>query len=181
MFKTVTNLFNSDNAKWLFVAIVLCIVAYSLLNYSNGKGTVLDTMSTGGVKPTSSLGNEVFDSNKPSNYDRPESIAPMEVQSGSDYKQVNTAAPQDLLPADKNSEFATLNPVGSNSGGNLPQDMLSAGSMIGIDTIGQTLKNPNLQLRSEPAIPKQQVGPWNNSTFEPDLARVPLELGCSSA
>ena len=38
MFKTFTNLFKSDNAKWLFVAIVLCIVAYSLLNYSNGKG-----------------------------------------------------------------------------------------------------------------------------------------------
>ena len=144
MFKTVTNLFNSDNAKWLFVAIVLCIVAYSLLNYSNGKGLVMDGMSTGAI-PSSSLGNEVFESNKPSNYDRPESIAPMEVQSGSDYKQVSTAAPQDLLPADKNSEFATLNPVNSNAGSNLPQDLLQAGSMIGVDTIGQTLKNPNLQ------------------------------------
>ena len=178
MFKTFTNLFKSDNAKWLFVAIVLCIVAYSLLNYSNGKGIVMDAMSTGTVQPSSSLGNEVFDTNKPSNYDTPQALAPTEVQSGSDYKQVSTAAPQDLLPADKNSEFATLNPVSSNSGSNLPQDLLQAGSMIGVDTIGQTLKNPNLQLRSEPAIPKQQVGPWNNSTVEPDLARVPLELGC---
>ena len=70
-----------------------------------------------------------------------------------------------------------MNPV-STGASNLPQDLLQAGSMIGVDTVGQTLKNPNLQLRSEPAIPKQQVGPWNNSTVEPDLSRVPLELGC---
>ena len=122
MFKTFTNFFKSDNAKWLFVAIVLCIVAYSLLNYSSSKGSVLDAMSTGTVQPTSSLGNEVFDTNKPSNYDQPEALVPSDVQSGSDYKQVNTAAPQDLLPADKNSDFATLNPV-STGLSNLPQDL----------------------------------------------------------
>jgi len=177
MFKSFTDFFKSDNAKWLFVAIVLCIVAYSLLNYSNGKGTVLDAMSTGSVQPSSSLGNAVFDTNKPSNYDKPQSLVPSDVNTGSNYKQVSVAAPQDLLPADKNSQFATLNPV-STGASNLPQDLLQAGSMIGIDTVGQTLKNPNLQLRSEPAIPKRQVGPWNNSTYEPDLSRVPLELGC---
>jgi hypothetical protein len=58
-------------------------------------------------------------------------------------------------------------------------DLLQAGSLIGLDTIGQTLKNANLQLRSDPIIVKQSVGPWNNSTYEPDLGRVPLELGCA--
>jgi len=42
------------------------------------------------------------------------------------------------------------------------------------------MKNANLQLRSDPTIAKQNVGPWNNSTYEPDLARVPLELGCGA-
>ena len=168
MFKTFTNFLKSDNAKWVFVAIVLCIVAYSLLNYSNGKGLVMDGMSTS-VRPSSSTGNDVF-------YDQPQASVPSDIQTGSDYKQVDTASPQDLLPTDKNSEFAKLNPV--NAGQSEMPDLLQAGSLIGVDTIGQTLKNPNLQLRSEPAIPKQQVGPWNNSTFEPDLSRVPLELGC---
>jgi hypothetical protein len=59
-------------------------------------------------------------------------------------------------------------------------DLLQAGSLIGLDTIGQTLKNPNLQLRSDPIIVKQNVGPWNNSTYEADLGRVPLELGCGA-
>jgi hypothetical protein len=56
-------------------------------------------------------------------------------------------------------------------------DLLQAGYHIGLDTIGQTLRNANQQLRSDPIIPVQQVGPWNQSTIEPDLGRVPLEIG----
>ena len=176
MFKTLTNFVKSDNAKWVFVAIVIAIIGYSLMNYSKGKGLVLDSMTTAGsVKPRESTGNEVFESSKPASYDKPETLP----SSTSEYKSVDTAAPQDLLPVDKNSEFAKLNPV-TNGKQDLP-DLLQAGSLIGVDTIGQTLKNPNLQLRSDPSIEKKNVGPWNNSTFEPDLARVPLELGCSSA
>jgi hypothetical protein len=176
MFKTLTNFVKSDNAKWVFVAIVVAIIAYSMMNYSKTKGMVLDNMTTAGsVKPSKSTGNEVFESSKPASYDQNESIS----DSTLDYKTVDTAAPQDLLPVDKNSEFAQLNPVSSGKQ-DLP-DLLQAGSLIGVDTIGQTLKNANLQLRSDPTIQKKNVGPWNNSTFEPDLARVPLELGCSSA
>jgi hypothetical protein len=64
-----------------------------------------------------------------------------------------------------------------NQGSMLNGDMLQAGHHIGLDTIGQTLKNPNLQLRSDPIIPKQDVGPWNQSTYEPDYGRSPLEVG----
>lgn len=176
MFKTLTNFVKSDNAKWIFVAIVVAIIIYSMMNYSKTKGMVLDNMTTAGsVQPSKSTGNEVFDSSKPASYDQPESVS----GSTSEYKSVDTAAPQDLLPVDKNSEFAKLNPISSGKQ-DLP-DLLQAGSLIGIDTIGQTLKNANLQLRSDPTIQKKNVGPWNNSTFEPDLARVPLELGCSTA
>jgi hypothetical protein len=56
-------------------------------------------------------------------------------------------------------------------------DLLQAGYHIGLDTIGQTLRNANQQLRSDPIIPVQQVGPWNQTTMEPDLGRVPLEIG----
>ena len=56
--------------------------------------------------------------------------------------------------------------------------MLEAASMIGINTVGNSLRNANLQIRSEPANPRADVGPWMNSTIEPDLMRVPLELGC---
>ena len=87
----------------------------------------------------------------------------------------NIQNPAELLPKDSNSQWAQLNPVGK---GNLADiNLLKAGYHIGIDTIGQTLRNANLQIRSEPPNPQINVGPWNLSTIEPDFMRPPLELG----
>lgn len=84
--------------------------------------------------------------------------------------------PAGLLPKDENSEWARLNPSGN---GSLEKvNLLKSGHHIGIDTVGNSLRNANLQVRSEPANPQLSVGPWNNTTIQPDLMRVPLELGC---
>jgi hypothetical protein len=88
------------------------------------------------------------------------------------------ANPSDLLPRDTNNQWGSLNPAGS--GDLLGQNLLSATFLTGIDTIGNTMKNANLQIRSEPPNPQLNVGPWNQSTFAPDLMRTPLELGSSS-
>ena len=83
--------------------------------------------------------------------------------------------PSSLLPKDVNNEWARLNPTGQ---GNLDNvNLLKAGYHLGIDRVNQTLRNANLQLRSEPPNPKLNVGPWMNTTIEPDLTRVPLEIG----
>ena len=39
---------------------------------------------------------------------------------------------------------------------------------LGVDTIGQSKKNANQDLRVAPLCPKFGVGPWNGSTIEPD-------------
>ena len=58
-------------------------------------------------------------------------------------------------------------------------NLLSAGANYGINTVGSSLRNPNLQLRSEPIIPKTNTGPWNNTTIEADTYRRALEIdGC---
>ena len=88
------------------------------------------------------------------------------------------ANPSDLLPRDTNNQWGSLNPSGS--GDLLGQNLLSATFLTGIDTIGNTMKNANLQLRSEPPNPQLNVGPWNQSTFAPDLMRTPLELGAGA-
>jgi hypothetical protein len=88
------------------------------------------------------------------------------------------ANPSDLLPRDTNNQWGSLNPAGS--GDLLGQNLLSATFLTGIDTIGNTMKNANLQIRSEPPNPQLNVGPWNQSTFAPDLMRTPLELGSGS-
>ena len=83
--------------------------------------------------------------------------------------------PADLLPKDNNSQWAQLNPAGKGDLANI--NLLKAGYHIGIDTVGQTLRNANLQIRSEPPNPQINVGPWNLSSIEPDVMRVPLQLG----
>ena len=87
-----------------------------------------------------------------------------------------TNKPEDLLPNDQNSEWARLNP---RAGGNFGDvSLLKAGFHAGIYTVGGSLRNANLQVRSEPPNPTSVVSPWMNTTIEPDLMRVPLEIGC---
>tara|TARA_R110002074_G_C12463161_1_gene659572 strand:+ start:472 stop:1062 length:591 start_codon:yes stop_codon:yes gene_type:complete len=87
--------------------------------------------------------------------------------------------PKELLPKNSNdNNWAAANPRGVGELSNI--SLLKAGHHAGIDTVGGTLRNANLQVRSEPPNPKSQVSPWSNSTIEPDLMRVPLELGCGS-
>ena len=86
--------------------------------------------------------------------------------------------PSELLPRDNNSEFSKLNPMGSGDLKNV--SLLKAGHHIGINTVGQSLRNANLQLRSEPANPQLNVGPWNQTTISPDMQRRPLEIGCGN-
>ena len=81
--------------------------------------------------------------------------------------------PMELLPSDPNSQWAQVNPQGA--GDIQGKNFLSAGALIGINTIGQSLRNANLQLRAEPPCPQQKVSPWMQSTIEPDLGRRPLE------
>ena len=107
-------------------------------------------------------------------------VDPMTGQSGAPpagAANLPVANPSDLLPRDTNNQWGSLNPAGS--GDLLGQNLLSATFLTGIDTIGNTMKNANLQIRSEPPNPQLNVGPWNQSTFAPDLMRTPLELGCT--
>ena len=84
----------------------------------------------------------------------------------------------DLLPKDAaNSKWAQINPAGSGMLGD--QNFLTAGYHVGINTIGQTLRNANLQLRSEPPNPQVAVSPWGISTIEPDVRAVAFEIGSS--
>lgn len=82
----------------------------------------------------------------------------------------------DLLPKDAaNSRWAQMNPAGQ--GDVKDQNFLTAGYHIGVNTVGQSMRNANLQLRSEPINPQLPVSPWNISTIEPDMNRRPLEIG----
>jgi hypothetical protein len=46
--------------------------------------------------------------------------------------------------------------------------------IVGVNTVGQSLKNASYDLRAQPPCPKFKVSPWNNSTIEPDFNIKPL-------
>ena len=82
---------------------------------------------------------------------------------------------EELLPQDNSSLWAQVNPSGE--GSLKDRNFLQSGYHIGINTVGQTLRNANLQLRSEPPCPQVKVSPWLQATIEPDLGRKPFEIG----
>lgn len=137
--------------------------------YKNGRSS--GSSNSNAVKPSEPLGqNEVFSSVKgipTPNQGVPTSCASPNIQN-----------PSDLLPKGSNNQWAQLNPSGKGDLENI--NLLKAGYHIGIDTVGQTLRNANLQIRSEPANPQLYVGPWNQTTIDPDFMRPPLEIGVGS-
>ena len=82
--------------------------------------------------------------------------------------------PSRIITKGSNNEWSKLNPTGTKD---LGINLLSAGHHIGQSV--SSLRNANLQLRSEPANPVMQPGacPWNQSTIQPDTTRRPLEIG----
>lgn len=87
----------------------------------------------------------------------------------------DTLSAEDLLPQDKYSKWAEVNPEGA--GELKDRNFLEAGWHHGVNTVGQSLRNANYQLRSEPANPQVKVSPWMQSTIGPDVNRKPLEIG----
>jgi hypothetical protein len=169
MFKELFSKFTKFVTTKEFIALVIfLILLWALMNYSNTKTLVKDSM-------VDSSANKPLDVNGTNAPSAVYSSASENTVNKPSYDFKSTTDPSDLLPKDNNSEWSSLNPV--NQGNVAMPDLLQAGYHIGLDTIGQTLRNPNYQLRSDPIIPKSEVGPWNKSTIEPDLGRVPLELG----
>ena len=104
----------------------------------------------------------------------------MSYDSGADFAPVDAACmqkeqltPSELLPKDMNTTWGQQAPMTGSLKG---KQFLSAGSLLGIDTVGSSKKNANLQLRSEPPNPQQVVSIWQQSTIQPDVFRRPLEL-----
>jgi len=83
--------------------------------------------------------------------------------------------PTELLPADQNTIYAQQNPMGV--GSLKGKNFLSAGALIGVNTVGQSLRTANLQLRSEPPNPQVPVSIFLQSTIGPDISHRPLEVG----
>jgi len=83
--------------------------------------------------------------------------------------------PSELLPKDNASVWSEQNPMGP--GSLKGKNFLSAGALIGVNTVGQSMRNANLQVRSEPPNPQVAVSIFNQSTISPDFSHRSFEVG----
>lgn len=180
---SLKKLWNYDGVGTIIVLMIIAYGVYLLAKYLSNKSMYsgyepnqnmqqqyknTNSQYSAGVRPAEPLGqNESFASVKGVQTSMP--------GLPSSCSQPNIQNPAELLPKDSNAQWAQLNPSGKGELSNI--NLLKAGYHIGIDTIGQTLRNANLQIRSEPPNPQLSVGPWNQSTIEPDFMRPPLEIG----
>ena len=79
--------------------------------------------------------------------------------------------PAELLPKDANASWTGA----AGSGDVMNINMLDAGHFQG--TVSQSMRNPNLQIRSEPPNPRVNTGQWNQSTIETDNHQRGFEIG----
>lgn len=180
LFKNVETFVKKNPVVFLLGVLVLGIAIHQ---YSSGRGRMLSGFSNTSKQnkpyyPASESDSSVQAANplgENSNFGSASGISTTANGLPPSCQKEPIADPASLLPKDENSEWARLNPAGKGELGDV--NMLNAGHHIGIDTVGQSLRNANLQLRSEPANPQVNVGPWNQTTMSPDLMRVPLELG----
>jgi hypothetical protein len=81
---------------------------------------------------------------------------------------------KDFLPKEINSEWFDTD--FSQAKHTLNDDKLinTERYVIGINTVGESLKNASYDIRGTVPNPKFTVSPWNNSTYEPDYNIKPL-------
>lgn len=178
--KFVKSLENMLKSQTFFIILAVIVLIIGLNYYSKNKSSLLSgftQLNPENVNPTmkSEHVSNVEGASASPDVGSPISgiEGPSVNSSNSVQKQISN--PADLLPKDTNSEWAQLNPNGAGDLQNI--SLLKAGHHTGINTVGSSLKNANLQVRSEPVIPKSSVGPWLNSSIEPDCIRPKLEIG----
>jgi hypothetical protein len=175
---SVQNFFgNGKNFGPLTFLLIILFLAL-LGGYSNGFNNIMDTMGTmrgdasGPAPKVSSTPAAAGPLGENNNY---ASVSNMKgtVCNTPDCAKKMVEDPSTLLPGDSNQGWATMNPSGQGSLQNV--NLLNAGALQG--EAMQSMRNPSLQLRSDPPIPRNNnVGPWNTSTIEPDTSRRSFDM-----
>ena len=107
---------------------------------------------------------------------KPQVLASNKIKSAVDLNKQNVQNynAKDFLPKEINDQWFDTD--FSQAKTNISDDKLinTERYVIGINTVGQSLKNASYDIRGTIANPKFSVSPWNNSTYEPDYNIKPL-------
>tara|TARA_Y100001970_G_C14201691_1_gene841488 strand:- start:444 stop:1022 length:579 start_codon:yes stop_codon:yes gene_type:complete len=189
----LTKMLGKKQNKVFNIVLILGVVVVVglLLRYSRSKGIKLDAMSKNSFSNVGKVETSVGQTEGATAEAKTSGASPVDTTDGPQFLSVSgmssgskvnnscnnqqLADPKELLPSDSNNEWSNIMPNKDLKN----VQMLSAGHHIGVNSVGSSLRNANLQLRSEPVIPQSNIGPWNNTTIEPDNLRRPMEIGTS--
>ena len=179
---SVQNFFgNEKNFGPMAFLLAILLIAW-VGSYSNGFNNVMDTMGGRLHKGESGVGKGFVATPAPAQpLGENSDFASVSGMKGTtcttpDCNKKQSVDPSSLLPSDSNSAWAQINPMGQGSLATV--NLLDSGYHVGQQA--QVNRNPNLQIRSEPANPRGDVGPWQQSTIETDTTRRWLEIGASA-
>lgn len=173
-----------NQTKMIRLGMVLAgvVVLYVLFtSYSGAKGAVLDKAEElGGSGSTAPLSESGPYMSMPHGVaGNAVAVAGMQGRTPSSQQtyQENTLSSSELLPNGKiGADWAAVNPVGAED--LKGQNFLQAGyhSNINIVGISQTNRNQSYDIRSELPNPQSKVGPFLNTTIDPDPFKASRQL-----
>ena len=89
----------------------------------------------------------------------------------------------DLLPKDvdtlSKSKYSNVNESWNIPNQSLDQMNFLDTQKLNLNMVSSSLRNPSLDLRSEPPNPQNLVSPWNNTTVAPNACNRTFEIGSS--
>mgnify|MGYP001166503465 FL=1 len=180
------KMFKNIKSEHVLGIVGLIILVFAFYKYSEGKNIFKMGMTQGKAplnsapinNPTKIIGSSSSTTTyAPYNGATTSSVS----NSSSSANAINKPAsnPADLLPSNNaSSNWSAAGPPNNDLKG---INLLNPSQITGINTQGSSLRNSNLQVRSEPANPRTNTNcPWNISTIETDTFRKPLEIGAGA-
>jgi hypothetical protein len=173
------------NGVTIALLLLACFIIYYYYSYIYGKSMGMEYITSDINQAYSDKGPNVSSSQQPTpntetntgNFAEVNGIQSSIIQPQGSVNSASIQNPSDLLPhAQSDPQWAVLAPSGQGELANI--NLLQAGYHSGIDTVGSSMRNANLQVRSEPPNPiLNNISPWNVSTITPSNGRLSLEIG----
>lgn len=176
------KMFKNIKSEHVLGIVGLIVLVFAFCKYSEGKNMFKLGMTHGktSLSPAPINQEPKVIGNPATNgtyapYNGPSSTSIANSTTSSNHINKPASNPQDLLPSNSaSSSWQTSVPNSELKGISL----LNPAQLAGINTQGSSLRNANLQVRSEPANPRSNTNcPWNISTIETDTFRKSLEIG----
>lgn len=159
------------DGKTLAIVALVLFIAFMLFKPQGSKFTLEGAPLDDSTEPAKGAAVEVSNKTRQMKMTGNEVSSTASDETGADVQRPPAALlPNEVPVTDDFGQFSTETILSG-------QNYLDPRSQIGYpETVGGTLRNANLQIRSEPSNPRDPVSIWNMSTITPETMRPLFEI-----